>query len=160
MTMNRRTKDNVLMGILGFIFFLNILLLNNFLNTIGSVIEELILLGWILLGIGALLVVLSALTLIRKGTDNLVEGGIFGIVRHPMYVGGMVLFISHIFFGQNLIIAFSSLVAAYCCYLLVRSEDKQITERFGDRYRLYAQRVPMMNLAVGIARRLRRTADE
>jgi len=159
MAMSRKTKDNILMAMLGFVFFLNILLLNNFLITIVPVVEELIIFGWILLGIGVLLVVASVLTLARKGTDNLIEGGIYGLVRHPMYVGGMVMFISHIFFGQNLAITFSSLLAVYCCYLLLQSEDQQLTERFGSQYGRYAQKVPRMNLIAGIARKLHRDAD-
>jgi protein-S-isoprenylcysteine O-methyltransferase Ste14 len=155
MTMSQKTKDSILMAILGFVFFLNILLLNGLLMTIVPVVEELVLLGWILLGIGALLVVASVLTLTRKGTDNLIEGGVYGIVRHPMYVGGMVMFASHVFFGQNLAIVFSSLLAVYCCYLLLQSEDQQLTERFGDRYGRYAQKVPRMNIVAGITRRLR-----
>lgn len=147
------------MTIVGLVFCLNLLMLNNFLITIAPVAEELFIIGWILLGIGAMLVVVSTVTLIRKGTDSLVEGGVYSIVRHPMYVGGMVMFVSHIFFGQNLVIAFSSIVAAYCCYLLVLSEDLQITEKFGAQYSLYAQKVPRVNFVVGIARQLRHGAD-
>ncbi len=154
MAMSRNAKDNILMTILGFAFFQNILMLNNFLITIDPMFEELIILGWGLLGVGALLVVASVFTLMRKGTDNLVEGGVNSIVRHLMYVGGMVMFISHVFFGQNLPMGISSVLAAYCCYLLIQSEDQQITEKFGDQYRLYARKVPKMNFVVGIGRRL------
>jgi len=144
------------MSIVGIVFFLNMLLLNIPLPDIAPVIEELILVGWIALGIGALLVILSVLTLRRKRTTNVTDSGVYGIVRHPMYLGGMVMFFSHIFFGQNWIIAISTLVGVYSCYLLIRSEDQQNIKKFGDEYKPYMQKVPRMNFIVGIIRLLRR----
>lgn len=159
MAMSRNTKDNILMAIVGFVFFLNILMLNNLLTTIDPMVEELIILGWVLLGTGALLVGASVFTLMRKGTANLVEGGVYSIVRHPMYVGGMVMFASHFFFGQSIPMGISSALAVYCCYLLIQSEDQQISEKFGDQYRSYARKVPKMNFLIGVGRRLRPKAS-
>lgn len=70
--MRRDTKDNVLMAILGIAFFLNIIVMNIFSPTI----EEVVLVGDIILGIGALFFVLSVFTLLRKGTSNVVDSGI------------------------------------------------------------------------------------
>lgn len=158
--MRRETKDNILMSIVGIVFFLNMLLLNIPLPDIAPVFEELIVVGWIVLGIGALLVILSVLTLRRKRTTNVTDSGVYGIVRHPMYLGGMVMFFSHIFFGQNWIIATSTLVGVYCCYLLIQSEDQQNIKKFGDEYKPYMQKVPRMNFVVGVIRLLRRRKRE
>ena len=114
--MRRETKDNILMGIVGIVFFLNMILLNIPLLNVPF-LEELMIVGWILLGIGALFVLLSVLTLRRKGTSNVTESGVYGVVRHPMYLGGMVLFLSHIFFGQNWIVTISTVR----CLLLLSS---------------------------------------
>lgn len=156
MTMRRETKDSILMSVVGIVFLLNMLLLSNVLVNVAPVIEVLIVIGWIVLGVGALFVILSVLTLHRKGTKNCTDSGVYGIVRHPMYLGGMVMFFSHIFFGQNWMIAFSTLVGIYCCYILTQSEDRQIVEKFGDEYRLYMQKVPRLNFVAGIIRILRR----
>ena len=60
----REIKDNVLMVILGIAFLLNIIVMNLFPPTI----EEFVLVGYTILGISALLFVLSVFTLRRKGT--------------------------------------------------------------------------------------------
>ena len=154
--MRGRIKDNILMGIIGIVFFLNMLLLNIPLLNVVPVIEELIVVGWLLLGVGALFVLLSVLTLRRKGTTNVTDSGVYGVVRHPMYMGGMVMFLSHIFFGQNWIVVISTVVGVYCCYLLIQSEDQQNIEKFGDDYKRYMEKVPRINIIVGIIRLLRR----
>jgi protein-S-isoprenylcysteine O-methyltransferase Ste14 len=156
MRMTRDTKDNILMSIVGIVFLLNMLLLSNVLVRTAPAIEELVVLGWTLLVVGALFVILSVLTLRKKGITSFTDSGVYGIVRHPMYVGGMMMFLSHIFFGQDWIIAVSTLVGVYCCYLLIQSEDQQIVEKFGDEYGRYMQTVPRTNFIVGIMRVLRR----
>ena len=153
--MRGKTKENILMSIIGIVFFLNMLLLNIPLLNI-PVMEELIIIGWILLGIGALFVLLSILTLRRKGTTNVTDSGVYGVVRHPMYLGGMVMFFSHIFFGQNWIVVISTVVGVYCCYLLIQSEDQKNIEKFGDDYKRYKGKVPGMNFVVGVMRMLQR----
>jgi len=90
--MRRETKDRILMSILGFAFLLNIIVINLFLPTI----QELAIIGWIVFGVGASFFVLSVLTLRRKGVGDVVDKGIYGIVRHPMYLGAMIMFFSHI----------------------------------------------------------------
>ena len=143
-----RKKDNVLMVILGIAFFLNIIVMNLFPTTI----EELVLVGYTILGIGALFFVLSVFTLHRKGTSNVVDSGIYGVIRHPMYLGGIVMFFSHILLGQNWIVAISTIVGIVCCYLIILSEDQRNIEKFGDEYILYMQSVPRVNLLLGVIR--------
>ena len=153
--MSGKTKENILMGIIGVVFFLNMLLLNIPLVD-GPFIEELITVGWILLGIGAVFVLLSVFTLRRKGTSNVTESGVYGVVRHPMYLGGMVMYLSHIFFGQNWIVLISTVVGVYCCYLLIQSEDQKNIDKFGDDYKRYRGKVPGINFIIGVKRMLQR----
>jgi len=148
LNMRRETKDNVLIVILGIAFFLNIIVMNLFPPTI----EELVLVGYTILGLGALFFVLSVFTLRRKDTSNVVDSGIYSVVRHPMYLGGIVMFFSHILLGQNWIVAISTIVGIACCYLIILSEDQRNIEKFGDEYRLYMQSVPRMNLLLGVIR--------
>ena len=154
--MERETKDNILMVILGITFFLNIIVMNLFPPTI----KELVVAGYTILGIGALFFILSVYTLRRKGTSNVVDSGIYSIVRHPMYLGGMVMFFSHIFLGQNWIVAISTIVGIVCCYLIILSADQRNIEKFGDDYKLYIQKVPRANFLLGIIRLLGRRKNE
>jgi len=150
--MKRRTKDRILMGLLAVSLFLNIV----FINRAVPALEGLVVAGWALLAAGLLLFLLSFFTLRRRGTGNLIDGGVYGIVRHPMYLGAMVMFLSHIFFGQNWVVTISTVVALVCCYLLIRSADERNLEKFGDEYRRYRRDVPRMNLLMGIIQLVRR----
>ena len=154
--MKQEAKDNILMVILGITFFLNIIMMNLFPPTI----EELVVAGYTILGIGALFFILSVYTLRRKGTSNVVDSGIYSIVRHPMYLGGMVMFFSHIFLGQNWIVAISTIVGIVCCYLIILSADQRNIEKFGDDYKLYMQKVPRANFLLGIIRLFGRRKSE
>jgi len=154
--MRRETKENILMVILGITFFLNIIAMNLFPPTI----KELVVVGYTILGIGALFFILSVFTLRRKGTSNIVDSGIYGIVRHPMYLGGIVMFFSHIFLGQNWIVIISTIVAIVCCYLIIQFGDQRNIERFGNDYKLYMQKVPRANFLLGIIRLLGRRKNE
>ena len=149
--MRRKTKDNILMFIIGVVFFLNIIAINLF----PSNIRELVVAGYAIFGIGALLYILSVLTLRKKGVSNIVDSGIYGIIRHPMYLGAMIMFFSHIFLGQNWIVAIGTTVALACCYLIILSDEEQNLEKYGDDYKRYMQKVPRINFVLGIIRLLR-----
>lgn len=154
--MRRETKDNILMIIIGIVFFLNMLLL----LFAAPAIKELIIIGWIILGIGALFVVLSMLTLRGKGTSKVTDSGVYGIVRHPMYLGGLLMFLSHAFFGQNWMTAINTVIGVICCYLIILSGDQRNIEKFGDEYKAYMKRVPRANFLLDIIRHLRHRKKE
>jgi protein-S-isoprenylcysteine O-methyltransferase Ste14 len=76
--------------------------------------------------------------------QELVTGGAYSLVRHPVYLGVMLIWI-------GLSVAFLSPVVAIITgayvvpfYLLyVLSEERMMREEFGDVYRAYCARVPM-----------------
>jgi predicted signal transduction protein with EAL and GGDEF domain len=137
-SVRRATRDDILMIILGIAFFTDIVAINMFLPAI----RELIVVGWMVFGIGVLFYVMSVLTLACINTD--------------MYLGAMTMFFSHILLGQNWIAAIGSIVAIVCCYMIILSGDQRNIEKFGDNYKRYMQKVPRMNLFLGISRLLRR----
>jgi protein-S-isoprenylcysteine O-methyltransferase Ste14 len=144
------------MIILGITFFLNIIVMNLFPPTI----KELVVVGYTILGIGAFFFILSVFTLRRKGTLNVIDSGIYGIVRHPMYLSAIVMFFSHIFLGQNWIVTISTIIAIVCCYLIIQLGDQRNIERFGNDYKLYMQKVPRANFLLGIIWLLGRRKNE
>jgi len=144
------------MIILGIAFFTDIVAINMFSPTVG----ELALIGWMVFGIGALFYAMSVWTLRRKGVDKIIDTGIYGIVRHPMYLGAMMMFFSHVLLGQNWIAAIGSAVAIVCCYMIILSGDQRNVEKFGDDYKWYMQEVPRMNFLLGTIRLLRRGKKE
>jgi len=154
--MRQKAQDNILIIVIGVVFFLNIIDIN-FLS--HPTVEELTVVGWILLWVGALLYILSVLTLRGKGVGNIVDSGVYGVVRHPMYLGAMIMFFSHIFFGQNWIVAVGAVVAMVCCYLIMLSDEQRNAEKFGDEYKRYMEKVPRMNFVFGIVRLQRRKRE-
>jgi len=144
----------VLMSIVAFIFFLNILF--PFFIQIVPIWEELVLIGWGLLGLGLLFVILSIVTLRRKGTSGVIDTGIYSLLRHPMYGGGIILFLSHPFCIQHWFIVTSSLIGIICIYVIIHIGDQRNCEKFGEEYKRYMQVVPQINFFRGIIRRLQR----
>jgi protein-S-isoprenylcysteine O-methyltransferase Ste14 len=154
--MSRETRDKILMIILGIAFFLNIVAINLF----PAISEELVVVGYTIFGIGAFLYILSLFTLRGKGTSNIVDSGIYGVVRHPLYLGAMIMFFSHVFLGQNWIVAIGTVVALVCCYLIILSDEEKNLEKFGEDYKRYMEKVPRMNFVVGTIRLLQRRRVE
>ena len=140
------------MIILGAAFFLNIVVINLF----PPIIEELVALGYAIFGIGAAFYILSVFTLRRKGVSRIVDSGIYGVVRHPMYLGAIIMFFSHFFLGQNWIVAIGTFTAIVCCCLIILSDEDHNIQKYGDDYKRYMSRVPRLNLVVGVIRLLRR----
>ena len=111
-------------------------------------------LAWLLFVFGLVLIVLSAATLIINREEGLIDWGIFGVVRHPMYLGAILLFLSWIFFLPHWIIVVISSVNTAIVYLFIlQGEGKNIT-KFGDTYSRYMETVPRINLLAGLIRRL------
>lgn len=109
-------------------------------------------LAWVLSGLGLVLVLLSVVTLMANRGAGLIDRGIYGVVRHPMYLGAMLLFLSWVLFLPHwIVLLLSSANAAIVYGFILQGERKNIT-RFGDSYRRYMQRVPRVNLLAGMAR--------
>lgn len=98
---------------------------------------ELIAVRWVIFGLAGLFFVLSIITLRIRGVSKLVESGVYGIVRHPMYLSAILMFLSHIFLGQNWIVVIGGFVAIVCCYFIILSSDERNIEKFGDNYKSY-----------------------
>ncbi len=122
---------------------------------VPPVVEALVFVGFVILAAGAVLFILAVVTLHGKRSKGLVDTGIYGIVRHPMYLGGIIMFFSHIFFGQHWLVFISTGVAIGCCYRSMVLGDLQNVTKFGDDYVRYMKKVPRMNIFLGLARRLK-----
>ena len=111
-------------------------------------------LAWILLGFGIVLIGLSIATFASNREVGLFESGIYGIIRHPMYLGAMVLFLSWIFFLPHWIIVLISSVNIAIVYWFILQGERQNITKFGDTYKHYMETVPKINLLEGLIRRL------
>jgi protein-S-isoprenylcysteine O-methyltransferase Ste14 len=114
--------------------------------------------------VAMVLISLPMLTLRRKGrvppgesfvsTEALVDTGVYALVRHPLYLGWMLMYLVVWLFNPNWILAGVGLLGAACVYGFTRQEEQLLIAKFGESYRHYMHRVPRFNLPAGIIRQL------
>jgi protein-S-isoprenylcysteine O-methyltransferase Ste14 len=112
--------------------------------------------GLAALAVGAILVVLSVAALARNRQAGLAQDGVFGIVRHPMYLGAMLLFSAFVFFCPHWLVLALSAANVAIVYSFILQGDRQNVVKFGDAYSAYMQSVARVNLLAGLLRRLTR----
>jgi protein-S-isoprenylcysteine O-methyltransferase Ste14 len=119
--------------------------------------------GVVLWWIGAIFGWLPIFALRRSGgvskgksyvhTTELVDSGIYAIVRHPqMGTAWLLMSLSLVLIAQH----WSSLALAAptmaLVYLDLLKADDRLVEKFGDAYRQYMERVPRVNVIAGAIR--------
>lgn len=131
---------------------------------------SLTIIGWVIWSIGMVLVMAPIIIFPWRGgvargksfvnTTRLVDSGIYALVRHPQYLGGILaLFIANMLFYPHWIFIVLGIPGIVITYLSSFKEERDLIERFGRDYADYMQRVPRMNLVLGIIRVLRRKSD-
>ena len=122
--------------------------------------------GGAILVVGFILIILPRFIFRSKGkpekgkdwtdTTIVVDTGIYAVVRHPLYLGWLFMYVALILLSQHWLTAIIGIPGMACVYLISRQEDQHLIEKFGDGYKHYMQKVPRMNLLVGIIRLVRR----
>jgi protein-S-isoprenylcysteine O-methyltransferase Ste14 len=87
-------------------------------------------------------------------TTRLVDRGVYGLVRHPQYLAGMLLAAALTLIARHWLVAVPGAVVVLLCYLDTFAEERSCFEKFGEEYRRYTERVPRVNFLPGILRRL------
>jgi protein-S-isoprenylcysteine O-methyltransferase Ste14 len=164
------TKKNVfwstVITILGILCFpANPLVLTGVLETTSY--QALSIVGWVVWAFGMVLVMAPIVMFPRRGgvakgksfvhTTRLVDTGIYSVVRHPQYLGGVfALFVTTLLWYPHWLFGVLGAIATAVIYISSREEDQRLVQQFGDDYVNYMQSVPGMNLPMGLVRRLRR----
>jgi protein-S-isoprenylcysteine O-methyltransferase Ste14 len=130
--------------------------------TRANVIRALWYVGWVVWIAGAVLIVLPLLMIYRgnrtkseKGwfdAVRIVDKGIYSVVRHPLYLGWMLMYVVVILFGQHWVTLLMGIVGIVCVYLISLQEEQRLIERLGEDYVRYLQKVPRLNIFLGIIR--------
>jgi methanethiol S-methyltransferase len=79
---------------------------------------------------------------IHRTQGALVADGIYGIVRHPQYSGLFAITIGLLIQWPTIVTALTWPVLALMYVRLARREEAEAASRFGEAYRVYAERVP------------------
>jgi protein-S-isoprenylcysteine O-methyltransferase Ste14 len=130
------------------------------------ILQWLVYAGWVILAAGFVFIFPPMVFLRSKGklekgkdfahTTIIVDSGIYAIVRHPLYLGWLLMYVAVILFSQHWLVAILGILGVVCMYLISRQEDQHLIEKFGDTYKGYMKSVPAMNIMAGIIRLLRR----
>jgi protein-S-isoprenylcysteine O-methyltransferase Ste14 len=81
--------------------------------------------------------------LLLSDTEEFNETGVFGITRHPWYLGSLLLLWS-ILPGYSLPVFLTACILSMYLVVGTMLEERKIIARYGDSYRRYQQRVSML----------------
>lgn len=149
-------------------FPLNPLIIFNIIEPNPDIIKVLVYIGWIIWAFGMVLVMAPIIVFPRRGgvakgksfvhTTRLVGSGIYAVVRHPQYLGGILsIFVATPLLYQHWLFVVLGIPGVILVYLGARQEDKGLIEKFGEEYKHYMQSVPRMDILTGVIRLVRRS---
>ena len=81
----------------------------------------------------------------------LTRTGAYGVVRHPMYVGGTMIFLFEPVVTSNNLVLRALAVAYFFFGMFI--EERRFLQDYGISYQDYQAEVPMWNVAAGLARK-------
>ena len=109
----------------------------------GAMLE--MMLGGVFIVVGLALLIRGWVQVYRTSLEGkLATRGVYGAVRHPQYTGIMLAVFGQVIHWPTVItlLLFPLIVLAYV--RLAKREESALTERFGEEYQTYRQRVPML----------------
>jgi protein-S-isoprenylcysteine O-methyltransferase Ste14 len=89
-------------------------------------------------------------------TNKLVTSGLYSIVRHVQYTGGILsIFIATPFLYPHWIFVLLGIPGILLIYFGTNREDKLLIEKFGNEYKKYMDKVPAINILAGVLRKIK-----
>jgi protein-S-isoprenylcysteine O-methyltransferase Ste14 len=96
----------------------------------------------VIMGIGMLLVIFGWYQ-IYKAKGQLVTTGIYARIRHPQYLGFLLITLGLNVQWLTIITLLLWPILAVLYYRLAKTEDKEVEEKFGEEFQKYKRSVPM-----------------
>jgi len=93
------------------------------------------LIGFVLISIGW--------SRIYKANKSLVTDGIYNYIRHPQYLGLIMITLGLLIWWPTIITFIMWPILIFMYFKLAKREEKQMLHQFGDEYKKYAERVNM-----------------
>ena len=79
----------------------------------------------------------------ERETPGVIRQSVFGVVRHPVYLGEILLYLGLLIFSVSLAAAAVWAVAIGFLHWISRHEERLLLARFGEEYEVYLRDVPM-----------------
>ncbi len=105
--------------------------------------------AWALVMVTSLILIAIGFISIYKGwkkiyySEELVTDGIYKYVRHPQYLGLLMITVGFLIQWPTLITLAMWPILVFMYYRLAKKEEKEMVEKFGEAYLRYKSRVPM-----------------
>ena len=74
---------------------------------------------------------------------GVIREGVFNIVRHPIYLSEILLYLGFLMLSLSLAALIVWLIACIFLHCISRIEERLLVDRFGDEYSQYMEEVPM-----------------
>jgi len=75
---------------------------------------------------------------------QVITTGVFSIVRHPIYLSSILLYLGFILLSLSLLSVLVWILIIVFYYIISRYEEKLLIQRFGSAYEEYKKKVPML----------------
>lgn len=120
--------------------------------------------GWIILWTAGIFGVLPIFTFKKLGgvdkgksyvqTSELVDKGIYSIVRHPQYLAGILISIGLYMIAPGWLTLGLGIANIAQYYTGTFEEEERLIAKFGEEYKAYQKKVPRINPVWGIIKRI------
>ena len=77
-------------------------------------------------------------------TEKIVTTGVYSIVRHPQYLGGLLAHVGFSFLLSGVYSLLSTPLIVAVVYFISRKEERELTKEFGQEYWDYKLKTPML----------------
>jgi protein-S-isoprenylcysteine O-methyltransferase Ste14 len=79
----------------------------------------------------------------RRESSGVIRASVFSVVRHPIYLSEILLYLGLLLLNLSLAAAFVWVVAILFFHYISRYEEGLLLARFGEEYEQYMREVPM-----------------
>ena len=153
-------KEHLIFYIMSVIFLAQVIITILYYNHLK--LANILIPGWLLIVLGIYLNIRARDDIREHGkfadgtsfyhTQAVVDKGIFGIVRHPIYLGFILIDLGIVGLSQHWISAILAIPILVYLYWSMLDEEKINQKKFGASYNEYMQRVPRINALSGLIR--------
>ena len=80
----------------------------------------------------------------ERKTLQVIDSGVFSIIRHPIYFGSLLMYLSFVILTLSVIgfIIWCAIFVFY--YYLCKYEEQLLIQKLGNKYKQYMKHVPML----------------
>ena len=140
-------KCSHLLQIVCFIIFFAVWIIDSFilnLSTFASFFPSALRIpsSLCIIAVGSILVGKAHRVLFKKKSRGLITTGIFARVRHPMYLGIILIYLGYMLGTMSLLSILPWLLIVYLYAKMADHEERVLEEQFGKEYLEYKRRVP------------------